>query len=364
MAKYATSDGWHQIKATAQAAEVTADLSNFVVYFDLSEFPADFWDNVEDDGGSIRVLKGDLDTEIAREVVSCNKSAQTGEVHARADGTLSAASDTEFWFAFGKDGETDYAVDATFGQYAVWKGVGSDNADFTLVCHGGGAKDSTENGYNGVDSGGISSGDTTGKISTATTYNANTGDYIDFSSHSDAFDALFAGGVIIFTAWMQYASTTESPVGIFNINGNDFVVGSGGDNTGLSLVDGGAWLRQYGSFDETDGWTHIEGKLSRDVFINGSSVVNSGGTGTANDSGKYTYGKSEWGFLDGVLDECRCIGLDLSTGWTATEYNNQNDPAAFWTVSDYQGPAAVVESGMVSPILLSPVKLHQVQIGK
>jgi len=35
---------------------------------------------------------------------------------------------------------------------------------------------------------------------------------------------------------------------------------------------------------------------------------------------------------DGKIDEFRIYNGMLSAGWISTEYNNQNDPASFYTV--------------------------------
>src|SRR5690606_11724720 len=49
---------------------IAEDLTNFPVYIDLSDLSAQFWNNVHEDGGNIRIFTDDLSAELPREVVS------------------------------------------------------------------------------------------------------------------------------------------------------------------------------------------------------------------------------------------------------------------------------------------------------
>lgn len=315
---------------------MTADLTNFVVYFDLSQLPpADFWDNIEDGGGSIRVLKGDLDTEIAREVVSCDKAAQTGEVHARADGTLSAASDTQFWLAYGKDGETDYAVDATYGAEAVW------GDEYELASHDGGLTDSTNNGFNGT-----SVGDpvvVSGEIGAGTQFDGN--DRYDIS-HNDSLN---------FTNYT--ASLYVEPDSIGD-QGYYLIKASGTDNRPIYIYQYNEDLiakittsNDIYTATETNGvqaggmWVHVVADIANDSLIlyrdGGNSVVVStvGSLITNSSALQVAYNSLNENYFSGMLDELRLRGGAVSSDWVSTEYNNQNDPAAFYSVEDYTAPS-------------------------
>ncbi|MHA2334083.1 MAG: DUF2341 domain-containing protein [Candidatus Hodarchaeales archaeon] len=59
-------------------------------------------------------------------------------------------------------------------------------------------------------------------------------------------------------------------------------------------------------------------------------------------------------FFDGILDECRISNVIRSAEWIATEYNNQQDPANFYSVGleEYAqdlNPPVIVDFGVVDP---------------
>ena len=104
---------------TVQNSQVGSNETLFPVYVDLADLGADFFSNVNADGGDIRVTNSDGTTELAREVVDVNTGAQTGELHFRAD-SLSSSSPTSFYIYYGNIGASDYAFTATHGRNAVW----------------------------------------------------------------------------------------------------------------------------------------------------------------------------------------------------------------------------------------------------
>ena len=118
------ASGWHspnwgfRKQITVQNSQVDANVSNFPVYVDLADLGANFFTNVNADGGDIRVTNSDGLTEMPREVVDVNTGAQTGELHFRAD-SLSSSSPTSFYIYYGNSGASDYAVTATYGRNNV-----------------------------------------------------------------------------------------------------------------------------------------------------------------------------------------------------------------------------------------------------
>jgi hypothetical protein len=106
-------------KITVQASEVAETLTDFPVYVDLSLLPAGFHAAVAADGGDIRVTRVSTGLELAREVVSYDAVADTGELHFLAP-SLSSTTDTEFYIYAGNALVSDYAVDHEYGAQAVW----------------------------------------------------------------------------------------------------------------------------------------------------------------------------------------------------------------------------------------------------
>ncbi len=91
-------------------------------------------------------------------------------------------------------------------------------------------------------------------------------------------------------------------------------------------------------------WHHVAvtyngGTQVKSMFIDGALVASASVTGAlgpangnASIGGEVAAGESNNRF-DGALDEIRSFNDVLSADWIATEYNNQNNPSSFYTVS-------------------------------
>jgi hypothetical protein len=111
--------------------------TNYPGYIDLSEAPQALWDAVTSGGGDIRVFENQAGglVELPAEVVSCDTSAETGELHVLIPFLDSSADTVLSIYADGSS--ADYAVDDPFGRNAVW-------GDYAVVSHDG-ATNSTGN---------------------------------------------------------------------------------------------------------------------------------------------------------------------------------------------------------------------------
>jgi hypothetical protein len=94
--------------------EVVDDL-----FFDLSDAPAAFWDQVRADGGDIRVTTSDGETQVAREVVGIDAVGNTGALFFRAVGLSSTVATTYYVFA-GNASAVEPEPDADNGRENVW----------------------------------------------------------------------------------------------------------------------------------------------------------------------------------------------------------------------------------------------------
>ena len=112
---------------TIPSSKVDSTLSNYPLYVDLSDMPDSFYDIVTEDGGDIRCYSdASLTTELAREVVTLDTTAKTGELHIKVPSVSSSADTTVYVFVNGLD--TEPAVTATYGRNAVW-------SNYAVVCH-------------------------------------------------------------------------------------------------------------------------------------------------------------------------------------------------------------------------------------
>jgi len=336
-----------------QSSNVPADLTDFPLLVDLSDMPASFWSTVANGGGDIRVFKADGTTELAREVVSCDTAAETGELWVKYAGTLSGSVDTTIQIH--ADGvKIDYAVTATYGRNNVWSA-------YSFVFHGGNLFDSAGNGYDLTAKGAATSGDS-GKVGSAFTVGNNTG--FETTAGTNSFSTTDA---VTTQAWVKRTLDNGSNATNFqeiaviweNAASSDSLswgVGSkdGLDDVPFAYTDGGNTQGTVGAakipVDSTWYMEHVEFDLPNDVI----RLTNNGGAATSVTG--YTDNSSggpvvilgltrllEFGIV-GQLDEVRGRVGVLGDSWIATEYNNQSSPGTFYTAS------APVATGPDTPI--------------
>ena len=165
----------HVATVTIDNTQVPSDQTDFVVYVKLEDTSgwAGFWSTVASGGGDIRCYKSDGVTELARDVVSCDTTGKTGELHIRYSGTLSSSVDTEIQIH--ADGtSSDYAETATYGRNNVWQ-------DYEAVFHLDDGADSAGNAGT-LSTNGTSSFGNTGKIGDAADIASGNSNYLNISS--------------------------------------------------------------------------------------------------------------------------------------------------------------------------------------
>ena len=337
------NDWEKRVKVTVQASQVSSTLTDFPVYVDLSALPAGFWSNVKNGGGDIRVTTSDETTEIAREVVSCNTSTDTGELHFKAP-SISSSADTDFYIYFGNAAADDYAVGATYGRNNVW-------TEYAAVYHleedpTGSAPqmiDSTGNG-NDLSTFGSAHANAAGKIAQGVAL-TNNGNYMEKSSPSNVADV---DASQTFSAWfynddtsgVQNAVVTDGNIQI-GYRGGSFGAQKGG---GTFLVNSnnnygtGAWFHGVYTFNGT---THT-------IYVNGSSVNTAT---TAPDTGsptRITLGRFNASFPEewrGRLDEVRIskVSIVRAAAWVDAEHTNQNTPNTFFNYGSVEDKPSAIE---------------------
>jgi hypothetical protein len=296
-------------------------------------------------GGDIRVFKSDGTTELPREVVSCDTSTETGELHFKYTGTLSSSVDTEVQIH--ADGTSaDYAAGDTYGSDAVWsgyKGIWHVQANST---------DSTVNGYDGTDAdityttGKIEDGadynGTSSKITLANNFNANYADPITISAwvkkDTTYPDRIFFQGNGASTSYYGYHCydlyMDETQVQFSYIPSD----GNVSDATGAFSASTGEWY--YVTLAKGVG-----GPTTWNLYVNGVQLSTTTTTNSSNNLPtvretfighihRYYSGGSPqnaYGWNDGILDEVRFSTGQKSSDWIETEYNNQNSPSTFYT---------------------------------
>ncbi|MFP4616719.1 MAG: LamG-like jellyroll fold domain-containing protein, partial [Candidatus Paceibacterota bacterium] len=326
-------------KITIQSSEVDESLTDFPVYVDLSTLGSDFFSETNSGCADVRVTESDGSTEVPREIVSCDRTAETGEMHFKAP-SLFASSDTEFYIYYGYGG-SDYTDSDTYGAENVWTngyagvwhlGEGSDSAE-----------DSTSNSYDGAFNGDLPS-QITGQIGSAQDFDGS-GDMVEIAGD-------VAGGLSALTisAWLK-ADITGLDMGVCGNDPSgdgDRQTGFGYDESGYESGNsngfkGGIYYKDIGPESSSDMQTtdwqlvhywwdggypefYFDGSLDTDSYpINSINGTTDTPTNWYIGSGR----KDDWA---GFIDEVRISSSARSSGWIATEYNNQNSPGTFYNV--------------------------------
>lgn len=344
------SDTWgFRTKLTIDYTKVGADQTDFPVYVDLSQMPADFHNHVnQTDARDIRVTKSDGTTELPREVVFYTAASNTGELHFKYTGTLSSSTNTSIYIYYGNASATDYAVTDTYGRNNVW------DSNYKAVWHltesTGAHADSTTNGNN-------SSSIT---VTTQGTANAKFGGADDFDGVDDNINnaspaSLDNLGPLTYSAWIypktggeggygRIVEKTSSNLGInFYINNTDlanaltFRVDYSG--TALNVVSAAnsfsmnAWNLVAVTWDDSATATNVH------IYVNGAEVASydTRTNGTLNQpddsAGNFYIGNNSatTRTFNGQIDEVDVSGSVRSSTWLSTQYNNQNSPSTFFT---------------------------------
>lgn len=333
-------------EVTIQSSQVTADLTDYPVYIDLSDMVkagADIFDTCRTDGGDIRITKTDGTTELAREVVTIDTTAKTGQIHVKFTGTLSSSSNTviRVWY---NGTDTEPATSATYGRDNVW-------SDYEAVLHMENATtDSTGNGdwtNTGAsnDTGKIAGGQLTDGSSdyiSSTRASLDDIDGSDFTIQGWALPQQDASGYLF-----MKGNQSSNWIGTFNDSGNGRYGWNVDNGSSNSFV-----YNTSNTFDNGDTtyymWTR-SGTSGR-IYINdltASTVTHHTNENTGTDPffiGCRNIGGAQSAFNDAIYDEFRIRFSALSQDWRDTEYVNQNVPSTFYSVGDEEGGGGGVSS--------------------
>ena len=123
----------HRLPLTIEASTIDTTLTEYPVHVDLSTLGSDFFDNTQTDTCyDIRVTSSNGLTELPREVVECNSTAQTGTLYFRAD-ELSSDSDSIFYIYYGDPSANDYTPSDPYGSNNVFTASSGGNSVSTII---------------------------------------------------------------------------------------------------------------------------------------------------------------------------------------------------------------------------------------
>ncbi|GEM_PF-3120841 len=341
--------------------------NGFPVYLDLSDLGSGhgFWSNVDPNGDDIRVVDSGSQAEVPFEVVSVDTTNNTGEIHFKGD--LSHTSDTEF-LVYYDSSDQPYDPTGSYGRDNVW-------TDYLAVWHmdqdpsSTNQIDSTGNGYDlSAGSGLDSSNLVDSKIGRGIRFDRTTNDYL----LQNNWDAIDGNPSFSITLWEQTNGSTDNYAGFFHsadLNGNGHLqLGREGSNpylrantdpgrvralTGNAYDD--SWHLVALTYSGGSSWTAAPQGGGVRMYTDASEVdynTDSNGTPTINPGNLYV-GKNNpdtplggaWpGEFNGVIDELRLASIVFDSWRLQTEYNNQNSPSSFYTLSSEVTLAVTIQA--------------------
>ena len=336
-------------KLTVDNTEVggTTTLTNFPILLSINDSDLATEANSgfvsSSNGFDIAFTSSDGTTQLDHELI--DYTATTGELLAWVRfPSLSAISDTDFFIYFGNSSiTTDQSSNGTWSSN--FTGVYHLDSDYT---------DATSNSNNCTNNGTTFS--TTAQIASSSDFNANT-DNINCGTNA----SLQPTNAVTVSAWVRSKDTNEdqwSAVGgissntswangyglFFNSNTTiQFYVGNYTANVATGTIDPDVWNYVVGTYDRFAGGTD-EVK----IYVNGGAPIGTDNYSTAINyaGGSFTIGglggwTTDW--LNGYIDEFRVANTSRSADWITTEYNNQSDPAAFFSETEEPPVLANIE---------------------
>lgn len=251
----------------------------------------------------------------------------------------SLSSTTSLYIHYGDD-----AITTSQAQPAqVWSG------GYEMVLHLGPVSDST--GKNGPFAG-SSSGTPAAQIENGLLFNGSS-DRIDGKSAA-VIDDLFAGGGTA-QGWAYPSTYGENGFGrLFDkghTNGWSFAVNNGNATNTTAFVHGGSSFGEWNGPSNavsTNAWHHLvvtydsaSDQNDPTFYVDGVQLASvadyQSPTGPMDSDASFDLSIGNREALDrtfnGMLDELRLSSVIRSASWVTTEYRNQANPAAFYTVS-------------------------------
>ena len=314
-------------KATVNASDVAATLSDYPSYVDLSRLGITTLAEAQ----SVRVYADEAKTtEWAREIVSAT------EMHVKIP---SLTSTTDIYVDY--DGvRADYAVGATYGRNAVW-------SDYVAVMHFDDATNST---------GGTTPSATSMTYGAGKIGDAGNGAGSGYVTIADSAALTFTNGYTV-QCWSFFnalpttlyrmihkENASPSEYSMYGFDGADQKIlhtVNGARNaisTSTNTDVNSVWTQFHFVYDRTRARTYLNAVQEASTSYSANLNNNAGALSLFGTSA----GGAKW---NGKMDEFRARAGGVSANWITTEYNNQNDEATFWgTWTDVGGGATANNS--------------------
>ncbi|MCE2929543.1 MAG: hypothetical protein LW817_07940, partial [Candidatus Caenarcaniphilales bacterium] len=324
-----------RLTVTIKASQINGSVTQMPVFINLDHMPAHFFTNVKGSGADIRMTTGDGVSQVPVEIVSLDKASTNGEIWFRAP-SLTSASDTVFYLYYGLNGATLPAANSVFGSQNVWSNGFVAVYHMNAVTNGtASVLDSTSFANHGTPFGGMSAG--------SDLVAGRTGSAIDFDGSNDMIDinndTELRIGIGTISSWIKTADAGSGFRGIVTkqnayssfLNTNVLILfdwGGGGTRSSSQNLANNTWRHNAISFQSGIGSGtnfYTDGVLSATSSMTVLNQTSKIGIGAGSGAPGIQH-------LSGNIDEVRVANKVRNCNWVATEYNNQNTPASFYTI--------------------------------
>lgn len=330
----------------------STNLSNFPVLISIAD--SNLQSNAQADGDDILFTGSDKTTKLSHEIESYTSG--TGALTAWVKiPSLSATADNEIYMYYGNSGTASQqdAVNVWDTNYAgVWHLKEDPSGAAPQMVDSKSANNATSYGSM------TSAQQVAGKVGLSTSFNG-TSHYLQAGNSPNYGDT----ADLTMSLWAYKNNLTDTDTFISKKNstsssdvGYDLYVGSTG-KVSFIASDGTDQIQlQNQNAISTGSWVHITVVFDQDsttvtkMYFNGTDVGATltgtlGLVGDLTNTRLLTFGAESDGntWLDGRLDEIRISNAVRSEDWIVTEYNNQNNPSAFHTLSAQETYAASSE---------------------
>jgi methionine-rich copper-binding protein CopC len=338
-----------RVKFTIDDSKVNGSVTDFPVYLKLSDFSSvNLFNNTRTDGADIRITQGDGLSVLASELVQYNAVANLGELHFKAP-HLSNTANMDFYMYYDNANARPINASDPLGKHDVWSN------GFVAVYHmqenpngdpSNSIYNSARNKYYGKPYGSMTSADrVAGQMGNGTDFDG-TDDYYETDDISEIDNAT----KLTYSMWFKRRnsgskilidkSTSSSMTEVTGIH----VWNSG--NVHLQWRKGAQNEATYSSNDTS--WHHVMSVFNGSGISSVTKIIGfhdgtskslsySGALPTKLpiNSSRFLIGKRHYdaSFSDGYMDEIRVASKVRSSQWAKTEFNNQNSPSTFYTVS-------------------------------
>jgi hypothetical protein len=339
-----------QITINASQVSGTGSHTNFPVLINLTT-DSDLAAATQTDADDILFTASDGTTKLDHEIESYNSG--TGQLTAWVRiPSLSTSADTDIYMY--------YENGAASSQENV---TGTWNTNYITVQHleetSGTHLDSTSTGNNSTAISVTTQGSATGQINGADDFDDANTDYVQFGTSG----MTTSSGTIDIWANMDASSGVRSYI---------LTHRTGTDNNRIYLYEesgtffvgfADVFVNNTGYTITPDTWhlyTLTWSGANWEVFVDGTSI-DSGASATMTSIDASIFIGSYLGineYFDGILDELKISDIVRSDDWISTEYNNQNSPATFYSLSTEENLSLGDAVGNIGTLTNSDLNLY------